>query len=109
MFKETRQSGRTLKQLKNAPKNAVFIWCNHYLDYPIKLLHKINRLDIYVVSPSWLEGNSWLGLKITGIILDHATKLSHHQLEHLGYIRRYMRTHKINNDNNLPNEIYDKN
>jgi hypothetical protein len=72
-----RGTGRTSQQLKFAPQGAIFIWCNDRLDYPKCLIgrHWINRPDIKIVAPSWLD-DGWRGQRFTGIVIDHAAQLS---------------------------------
>lgn len=69
-----RGSGRTTAQMRRAPANAVFIWCNVHLDYPRRLAKRLGRDDLTVVSPSWLLNDSW-GIS-REVVLDHATVLS---------------------------------
>lgn len=78
-----RGTGRTTSQLKHAPMDAFFVWCSHYTDYPKMLAEKIGRQDLKIVSPDWLELDHWVGLKISGIVVDHAAKLNIYQMESL--------------------------
>lgn len=94
MIKENRGTGRTTKLLENAPEGAVFIWCNWHLDYPKGLAKKIGRKDIKIVSPDWLTPCNYMGITFTGVILDHATKLSLKQREELLKIQPGIRTRK---------------
>lgn len=70
-----RQSGRTTKQMLNAPRNAVFIWCNNQTFYAKCLAIDIGRGDLRIVSPNWLR-DAWRGRTFSGIIVDHAARLS---------------------------------
>jgi hypothetical protein len=72
MTQEFRGDETTTKQMKEAKKDAVFVWLNHNLDYPRHLARSLNREDLKIVSPSWLEDRRFVGLNITDIILDHA-------------------------------------
>lgn len=72
MKQEYRGDGTTTKQMKEAKADAVFVWLNHNLDYPLRLARIINRTDLKIVAPSWLDDRRFLGLDITDIILDHA-------------------------------------
>ena len=61
-----RGTGKTTEQIKNAPKNAVFVWCNSHLDYPKDLAIFLERPDLKIVSPNYdLRGTR-------NIIYDHA-------------------------------------
>lgn len=73
-----RQSGRTSKQMIEAPKDAVFIWCNTHLEYPKELAKKLKRTDLRIEDPSFLH-DRWRGLKMTGIVADHALDLTGEQ------------------------------
>lgn len=67
-----RQSGRTTQAMQAAPRDAVFVWCNHHLDYPKDLARKLGRDDLKIVSPSWLTDRRWVGLELSALQLDHA-------------------------------------
>lgn len=77
-----RDDGKTTKQLKTLAKNAVFIWCNGRLDYPRNLAKNLNREDVLIVSPYWLESRKWLGCEFSQIELDHAAELTSKQWEY---------------------------
>jgi len=70
-----RQSGRTTKQMLDAPCNAVFIWCNNETFYAKCLASDIGRGDLEIVQPNWLR-DGWRGRTFSGIIVDHAVCLS---------------------------------
>jgi hypothetical protein len=76
---ERRGTGRTTQQMKDAPKGAVFVWCNHMLDYPEQLKKRIGRDDLKIVAPGWLTFESWRGMKLSGVVIDHAARLSDKQ------------------------------
>jgi hypothetical protein len=80
-------SGKTTRQILEASMGAVFIWHNACLDYPKQLIKKLGRKDIQVVGPSWLTGNSWRGIKLSGVIMDHFMKPTVEELDRLWYIR----------------------
>ena len=71
-----RQTGATTKQMEAAPNGAVFVWCNGQTDYAIHLARKIGREDLQIVSPTWLEWGRWKGLELTGLVIDHAARLT---------------------------------
>lgn len=59
-----RQTGRTMRQMKDAPRGAVFVWCNAHLSYPRRLAKAIGRDDLLVVVPlSWLAPHNVYGRK----------------------------------------------
>jgi hypothetical protein len=57
---DVRGSGRTTKQLQDAPRNAVFI-CHDYAHAPNmhELCRKIGRRDLQLVGQSWLQKTPW--------------------------------------------------
>lgn len=67
-----RGSGRTTRQMLDAPKDAVFIWCNGILQYPRQLAVKHGRSDLHIVGPEWLEDYKYVGRPLTGVVVDHA-------------------------------------
>ena len=73
-----RGAGATTKQIEAAPKGAVFVWCNGHTDYAIRLAQKIGREDLRIESPTWLE-DRWRGLELTGVVVDHAARLTDRQ------------------------------
>ena len=87
-----RGTGRTTKQMQDAPKGAVFVWCNSNIAWPRDLARKIGREDIEIVRPSWLEGESFMGRRMSGVILDHATgpMLNHRQWIGLDRARHFV-------------------
>jgi hypothetical protein len=42
------------------------------------LAQKLGRADLRIESPTWLE-ESWLGLELTGVVVDHAARLTDRQ------------------------------
>jgi hypothetical protein len=70
MTYKKRGSGRTTKQMQEAPQNSVFVWVHHDLHYPKKLAEKIGRNDLKIVSPNWLL-NGWRGVQLSGLVIDH--------------------------------------
>lgn len=67
----TRGDGTTTKQMQEAPRGAIFVWCNGHLSYPRDLARHLGRDDIKIVSPDALDGYRLHGLRLP-IILDHA-------------------------------------
>lgn len=65
-----RQTGQTTRQMLEAPQGAVFIWPNDALYCPKMLAYSLERQDLLIVSPRWLDqqcaGNS------RSIVVDHA-------------------------------------
>lgn len=65
-----RQSGTTTEQMLKAPDGALYVWGDRHLDYPKALARKLGRTDLMVVSPGWLDGNRWRGIR-RQVIIDH--------------------------------------
>ncbi len=71
-----RGTGRTRTQMITAPRDAIFVWCNSEMDYPLALAKHLNRDDLRVVSPFIFNRG---GADIKGldkaIVIDHAYRL----------------------------------
>lgn len=88
-----RGSGKTTRAMLAAPKDAVFIWVNHHLDYPKRLAKYLGREDLQIVSPNWLSDKRWQGCRFIAIEVDPDTCLSWEQWNILEEIRcLYMRS-----------------
>ena len=74
-----RGTGRTTHSMRNAPVGSVYVWVNGILDYPRELAKKIHRDDLLIVSPDWLSDQRWVGLRLSGITVDHAATLTDRQ------------------------------
>lgn len=68
-----RQTGRTTRQLEEAPQGTIFVWYNGHTDYPHALARKLGREDIKIKPFSWLDERNVRGLRGTNVVLDHAT------------------------------------
>jgi hypothetical protein len=75
-----RGTGETTRQMQAAPKGAVFVWCNDAIDYPKRTAARAGRTDLKIVSPNWLDDETWRGLELSGLILDHALLLDARRL-----------------------------
>lgn len=81
----SRGTGATTADMVAAPKRAVYIWVNGQLDYPRRLAREWGREDLRIVTPSWLTGGGWMGVRISGLVVDHAARLTPRQWESLQY------------------------
>lgn len=81
---EERQSGRTTKQIVEAPRFAVYVWVNHHLTYPKGLARYLGRDDITFVSPSWLSMRT-SRMNTRPIVVDHEAnfRLSYDEMQAL--------------------------
>lgn len=75
--------GITTQQMKAAPKGAIFVWVNGYLECPRFLARKIDRGDLQIVAPTWLLDCRWRGLELTGVVVDHAARLTGQERDRL--------------------------
>jgi hypothetical protein len=66
-----RQTGRTTRQMLDAPKGAIFVWPNVDLHYPRQLAKRIDREDLLIRSLSWLRREKVLGQRFSAIVFDH--------------------------------------
>ncbi len=82
-----RQSGRTTEQMREAPKDAMYVWgSGSPRRYATELARSIGRRDLRIVSPDWLIGDQWLGT-VRAVVVDHAARLNGRQWAAIGYIR----------------------
>jgi hypothetical protein len=78
-----RGSGRTTRQMQQAPHGAVFIWCvARSVNYARDLARSLKREDLRIMTPAALDppGHRLMGIRVT-IVLDHACSLTDRQLE----------------------------
>ena len=87
-----RNDGTTTKQMHTAPFGAVYIWCNQHIDYAEHLARYLGRKDLKIVRPSWLTEHGWAGGSFSGIVLDHATRLTEMEYAYLGVALRLVRS-----------------
>ncbi len=78
---DERGTGRTTKQMEAAPFGAIFmVQTRGEHDYSQRLSRFLERGDLIIVTPDWLETGRWLGLKrTTSIVRDHALRLNERQ------------------------------
>ena len=89
-----RGTGRTTRQIKDAPPGAIYVWCNNRTEYPKMLALKLGRGDIEVVPPVWLV-QGWVGRTLTGIVIDHAARLNDCEWHGLRYAEARVRSNVI--------------
>lgn len=92
---ELRGLGTTTQQMKLAPQSALFIWPVANLSYPKDLARNLGRSDLMVVGPAALDdgGRRLLGLRISGVVVDHACEMDERDLDALRNIEiRCVRT-----------------
>lgn len=89
-----RNTGWTSLQIRNAPRGAVFVWCNNHLGYVRDLARHLDRGDLEIVGLDALDVSSRLmGRNLSGIVLDHAAleKLSPRQQKTVNLLRLQVR------------------
>lgn len=72
----TRGTGRTTRQMREAPRGAVYVWINGQTHYPRALAASLARRDLEIVRPEWLE--QAFGRAVP-IVIDHAVRLTPEQ------------------------------
>ncbi len=69
-----------MKQMKEAPQGAIFVWCNDRMQYPTALARELERRDLKIIAPRDLN---WPAHKLSGLnvplIVDHAANLTWEQ------------------------------
>lgn len=83
-----RGTGITTTQLKAAPFGAVYVYAGHR-DYTARLAKSLGRTDLRLVNKEWLE-HSWHGLRMTGLVVDHAADLTEEQNANFNEITRLL-------------------
>lgn len=77
-LRSLRQTGRTSWQMYRAPRDAVFIWPDNQLYYPIRLAKFLERDDLIIDHPGSFEMLDCYTPSVLNraIVLDHACDLS---------------------------------
>jgi hypothetical protein len=84
---QDRGTGRTTKQLKEAPQGAVFLVRSYSMaQYTRRLALYLKRNDISVQPLQWLHSDSWLGRKHY-VIVDHDVVPDEKEQHYLRIIR----------------------
>lgn len=66
-----RRSGRTARIIWNAPQNAIMVWPREEVSYARSLACFLNREDIEVVGPSFIENQRYRAGN-RPVVFDHA-------------------------------------
>lgn len=91
-----RGAGTTTEQMRNAPKHAIYVWCNDNIDYPTRLAQSLCRNDLVVVRLSWLTTEHVRGLSTVHVVVDHAAMLDEDAQRALHYLKwRYEYDHDL--------------
>lgn len=103
-----RNTGETTRQLTACQRGAVYVWCNDALHYPRQLANSLNRRDIKIVAPDYLNLQRWRGVRLTEIVVDHATSLTEEQATCLRYLQHDIATRGHHDAARILNKITDK-
>lgn len=71
-------SGYTTKQIRDAPRDAWFVWCNNQRAYPEALARTLGRRDLRIISAEEID-RRLRGMRNQTVIVDHATLLDARQ------------------------------
>jgi len=63
--------GRTTRQMRTAPKGALFIWGGADLGYPKSLARDLGRADLVIRPVSWLRMSRVRGVRLSAVVVDH--------------------------------------
>lgn len=67
-----RGTGRTTRQMKEAPQGATFFWCNNHAAYARDLALACGRGDLRIQPASNFSRERIAGLRKDMVIIDHA-------------------------------------
>jgi len=70
-----RGSGITSRQMKAAPKGAIFVWNNEQTNYPVELAKVLGRQDLQICTPFTLASDTLVAKlreSTEAIVIDHA-------------------------------------
>ena len=82
-----RGTGETTRQMKEAPKEAMFVWVSEAVTYPTRLARMLGRTDLRIVGPSWITECRWKGDRYSAIVLDHASRWTEEDFEDIDFAR----------------------
>ena len=68
-------SGRTTRQMQDAPIESIFVWCNSMVSYPKSLAKHLGRNDLVIQPLHWLRIENIAGRDGLKIVVDHAARL----------------------------------
>lgn len=84
-----RNLGTTSAQMKAAPPNAHFVWCNNYIGYVRHLAKHLGREDLKLEKLSQFNKSRFAGKYPIDVVIDHAARLSTEQRQLLNVIENY--------------------
>jgi hypothetical protein len=88
-----RCQGWTTKQMQEAPVGAIFVWCNEALSYPRDLARALKRADLRIIAPPRMQdAHRWGGRWLSGVVVDHASRLTEEQCRAVDFLKCLVRT-----------------
>lgn len=90
-----RGSGRTTRQIKDAPQGAVYVVPHSAVDYTRRLAESLGRADLRIERPDYFF-DKWHGLQLP-VVVDHAAPEFMSTREREGWIgcAAYLSAHDI--------------
>ena len=92
-LQDDRQQGSTQAQMEAAPRDAIYVWVNGALGYPIALARSLGRTDLEIVSPAWITPNRLCGLNRV-VCVDHACWLPGEKYDQLRAYEQRQEAHR---------------
>jgi len=91
-YEFVRGSGRTNRQMQEAPKNAIYIVGSIYsTGFQRELALAAGRPDLKIESQNWIRFENLVGRRGLDIVIDHEVELDDRQIETL---RKFSHVHK---------------
>lgn len=78
-----RGTGRTSRQMTDAPVGAYFVWCNESSFYPQRLAERLGRTDLQILMPHQIRYR--LAGTNNPVVVDHAARLNDEQWAYVRY------------------------
>lgn len=75
MTDDQRQSGRTTRQMQEAPARATYVWVNERLEYPRALAKMLGRDDLRITGPTTVIRALNDSDRRRYVVVDHAAVL----------------------------------
>lgn len=73
-FEPQRQTGRSTKQMEDAPHGATYVWPNDVLFYPDMLKERTGRTDLNLISLQHFRYQLERGMRMDDVVIDHAAE-----------------------------------
>jgi len=70
-----RGTGKTTDQIREAPKGAIFVWCNDYTGYVRDIAKSLGRDDLKIIGLSQAKNGEYFLGRSNPIVYDHCCGL----------------------------------